>query len=81
MMESHTMKLLQFIFDHHFFQEGKMSTVISAEKVKVRAYELYLERGGFNGSDQDDWYKAEAELLQGNKSGTKKKSKSTVKTK
>lgn len=58
-----------------------MPTLISEEKVKERAYELYLERGGFNGSDQEDWYKAEMELLQGSKAGTKKKRKNIVKTK
>jgi hypothetical protein len=58
-----------------------MPTVISEEKVKERAYELYLERGGFNGSDQEDWYKAEAELSRGSKSASIKKRKSTVKTK
>ena len=58
-----------------------MATLISEEKVKERAYELYLERGGFNGSDQEDWYKAESELIQGSNSGAKKKKKSIAKTK
>jgi len=34
----------------------------SPEQVKARAYELWLERGCPMGSDQEDWYRAEAEL-------------------
>jgi hypothetical protein len=32
------------------------------EATARRAYELYLERGGEHGQDQDDWYRAEQEL-------------------
>ena len=32
------------------------------ERVARRAYELYLERGGQHGRDQDDWLRAEQEL-------------------
>lgn len=34
------------------------------EKLASRAYELYLERGGADGMDMDDWLEAERELLQ-----------------
>ena len=32
------------------------------ERVAQRAYELYLERGGVDGRDMDDWLSAEREL-------------------
>jgi hypothetical protein len=36
----------------------------SEEQVRVRAYQLYLERGGQHGHDADDWLQAEYELMQ-----------------
>jgi len=47
-----------------------MTTTMSKISVQERAYELFLERGGMHGSDQDDWYRAETELL-GNENGKK----------
>jgi len=35
------------------------------EQVAVRAYEIYLARGGEDGRDQEDWYQAERELMLG----------------
>ena len=32
------------------------------EEIERRAYEIFLERGGVDGSDQDDWLQAEREL-------------------
>jgi hypothetical protein len=32
------------------------------EQIQKRAYEIYLERGGADGSDVDDWLQAEREL-------------------
>jgi hypothetical protein len=34
----------------------------SHEDIAARAYQIYLERGGINGNDQDDWLQAEREL-------------------
>jgi hypothetical protein len=34
----------------------------SREDIAARAYQIYLERGGINGNDQDDWLQAEREL-------------------
>jgi hypothetical protein len=34
------------------------------EQVRIRAYQLYLERGGQPGHDRDDWLQAEYELMQ-----------------
>jgi hypothetical protein len=31
--------------------------------VKERAYELYISRGGEHGQDQNDWFRAEEEIL------------------
>jgi hypothetical protein len=35
---------------------------LSDEQVRVRAYELYLERRGNGGTAEEDWFRAEAEL-------------------
>ena len=32
------------------------------QKIRLRAYELYLERGGVNGTPEGDWLRAEAEI-------------------
>ena len=32
------------------------------ERIRIRAYEVYLERGGDHGQDLDDWLQAEREL-------------------
>ena len=37
----------------------------SADRIAVRAYELYLARGGSDGQDFDDWLAAERELSSG----------------
>lgn len=36
----------------------------TAEQIRQRAYELYLERGSEEGKDQEHWLQAEAELSQ-----------------
>jgi hypothetical protein len=33
------------------------------EKIRFRAYQIYLDRGGEHGRDVEDWLKAERELL------------------
>lgn len=38
--------------------------VPTQEEIEVRAYELYLKRGGENGSELDDWLAAEKELTE-----------------
>lgn len=34
------------------------------EEIELRAYEIYLERGGAHGQDVEDWLQAERELLE-----------------
>lgn len=34
------------------------------EEIALRAYQIYLERGGAPGNELDDWTRAERELLQ-----------------
>ena len=34
----------------------------SAEQIAVRAHQIFLERGGIEGHDVDDWLQAEREL-------------------
>lgn len=38
------------------------------ERIAMRAYEIYVERGGGDGRDQDDWFAAERELYGGSRS-------------
>jgi hypothetical protein len=38
------------------------ASTIDADEVRRRAYELYEERGGQHGLDEDDWYRAEQEI-------------------
>jgi hypothetical protein len=52
------------------FREEQMSNLgktseskFTREQIENRAYEIYLRRGGENGSDQEDWFAAERELL------------------
>jgi hypothetical protein len=33
------------------------------ERVRQRAHDIYLERGGEDGSEMDDWLQAEQEIL------------------
>ena len=33
------------------------------ERIRARAYEIYVQRGGQHGFDQADWLRAEAEIL------------------
>jgi len=34
----------------------------TAEAIQLRAYEIYVERGGIHGFDTDDWLQAELDL-------------------
>ncbi len=47
-----------------------MDSTTFEESVKQRAFELFIERGGMHGNDQQDWFKAEMELR--NKNGNLK---------
>ena len=39
-----------------------MQTMPSREEIERRAYDRYVQRGGRDGSDLDDWLAAEQEL-------------------
>ena len=36
----------------------------SLEEMRLRAYEIYVERGGTDGQDLEDWFQAEKELTE-----------------
>jgi len=36
---------------------------VTEEEIRLRAYEIYLERGAATGFELDDWLQAERELL------------------
>jgi hypothetical protein len=42
------------------------------QKIQLRAYEIYLERGGTPGNPLEDWVRAERELLEKSRKTTKK---------
>ena len=44
-------------------ESASIETLPLEEKIRRRAYELYLERGSQPGSELDDWLRAEAEIL------------------
>jgi hypothetical protein len=41
---------------------GRTSELPLEERVKMRAYELYVLRGNESGSEMDDWLQAEEEI-------------------
>jgi hypothetical protein len=44
------------------------SAVVDRDRIALRAYELYVERGCGEGRDMDDWLDAERELTNGRRS-------------
>jgi hypothetical protein len=46
---------------------GKSSPQPTREEIERRAYEIYLERGGVEGYEREDWLKAEQELQERNR--------------
>ncbi len=39
----------------------------SLEQIRLRAYELYIGRGRTDGQDLEDWFQAEKELTESNR--------------
>jgi DUF2934 family protein len=48
-------------------RSDSMSSEPSEEAIRLRAYQRYLDRGGHDGKDFDDWLHAEQELKKGGK--------------
>jgi hypothetical protein len=48
------------------------------EEIALRAYEIYLERGGAPGNELEDWTRAERELLAKNGKPRRKSSPKTI---
>ncbi len=44
------------------FAQRSGSSPVLEEKIRVRAYELYLQRGGTGGSPEQDWLQAKNEV-------------------
>jgi Protein of unknown function (DUF2934) len=44
------------------FAQGSGSSPVLEEKIRVRAYQLYLQRGGTGGSPEQDWLEAKNEI-------------------
>jgi hypothetical protein len=47
---------------HSDAENSSADQASSHEQIRLRAYEVYLERGGFPGNELDDWLQAEREL-------------------
>jgi hypothetical protein len=45
-------------------RKSTTKTLSLEERIRQRAYELYVRRGNQSGSDLDDWLRAEQEILQ-----------------
>ena len=45
-------------------KESPIEALPLEERIRRRAYELYVERGNQSGSELDDWTQAEEEVLQ-----------------
>lgn len=48
----------------------KSDKSVPREQIELRAYEIYLQRGGSDGNEVDDWLQAERELLGAEASAT-----------
>ena len=46
-------------------EQGGQGEPVTEEAIAIRAYEIYLARGGEDGHDVEDWQQAEAELTGG----------------
>ena len=44
--------------------EAPIEALSFEERIRRRAYELYVDRGNQSGSEPDDWLQAEEEVLQ-----------------
>jgi len=44
-------------------QTAKSGTIADESSIRTRAYELWVSRGRPEGSDQEDWFNAEQELM------------------
>lgn len=63
-----------FRFRRLAFDQGSLE--LTEEYIRLRAYQLYEQRGRQDGHDLDDWYEAEAEIL-GRKAGVAAEKKET----
>jgi Protein of unknown function (DUF2934) len=45
-------------------QPETVSGVPTGEEIELRAYQIYMERGGAHGQDVEDWVQAERELVE-----------------
>jgi hypothetical protein len=48
------------------------AAVLDRDRIALRAYELYLARGGSDGMAMDDWLSAERELAAGSRTGSQR---------
>jgi hypothetical protein len=45
-------------------QPQTVSGVPTSEEIELRAYQIYIERGGAHGHDVEDWVQAKRELVE-----------------
>ncbi len=45
-------------------QTGRQQTTLSTEeRIRLRAHEIYIQRGNAEGSELDDWLEAERQIM------------------
>ena len=47
---------------HKVQPESQTDTLPLEERIRQRAHQIYLQRGGQDGSDMEDWLQAEEEI-------------------
>ena len=61
----------RIVFLSDIAEEERRRSVLTSEEIRQRAFEIYIERGGIQGSDLHDWLQAERELHEKHKETTK----------
>ena len=59
------------VFLSDIAEEERRHSVLTSEEIRQRAFGIYIERGGIQGSDLDDWLQAERELHEKHKETVK----------
>jgi len=61
----------RIVFLSDIEEEERRRSVPTSEEIRQRAFEIYIERGGIQGSDLDNWLQAERELHEKHKETVK----------
>ncbi len=70
-MEGASRAASRIVFLSDIEEEERRRSVPTSEEIRQRAFEIYIERGGIQGSDLDNWLQAERELHEKHKETVK----------